>query len=220
MALPRFHVIVLPFLFMIIFSALASDPDPVQDFCIRTDPSTSAAKLMHPSCKNVSNVSVEDFIYGGIKSRGNFDRETGLAAKSVNVDTFPALNTLGMSFVRADLEVGGINVPHYHPRATEVAYVMEGKVYSGFVDTESRVFARVIEQGEVMVFPKGLLHFQMNIGDEPAAILGMFNGQNPGLMKLPRAIFGSGIKEELLEKSFGLNRKEIDKLKRMFGPNN
>ncbi|GFZ06010.1 RmlC-like cupins superfamily protein [Actinidia rufa] len=107
-----------------------------------------------------------------------------------------------MSFVRADFGPGGVNVPHFHPRATETAFVLEGKIYSGFVDSQNRVFAKVIEKGEVMVFPKGLVHFQMNVGDSQATILGSFNSQNPGLVRIPNTVFGSGIEEELLEKAF------------------
>lgn len=192
---------------------LASDPDPVQDFCI----SNLEAATNTNNCKNSSVATVEDFVYSGIKSSGKFG-PTGLSATSVNSNIFPGLHTLGMSFVRADFEVGGVNVPHFHPRATEIAFVLEGKVYSGFVDTNNKVFAKVIEKGEVMVFPKGLVHFQMNVGHTPATILGSFNSQNPGLQRIPTAIFGSGIKDELLEKAFGLSSKELSKLKKRFAP--
>ncbi|XP_007010444.2 PREDICTED: germin-like protein subfamily 3 member 2 [Theobroma cacao] len=192
-----------------IIATLASDPDPVQDFCI---PQKGIA-----TCRNSSAVTVEDFVFSGIKLPGKFS-ETGLAAKSVNVNVFPGLTTLGMSFVRADFEVGGINVPHFHPRATEIAFVLQGRVYSGFVDTENRIYAKVIEKGEVMVFPRGLLHFQMNVGDTPATILGSFDSQNPGLLRIPNAVFGTGIEEKLLEKAFGLSAKEIANLRRKFAP--
>ncbi|KAM7265869.1 hypothetical protein ACFE04_003552 [Oxalis oulophora] len=208
-------------LFLIIFLhtsvSLAYDPNPIQDFCVASE-QHHPPKINFLSCKNSSEVNVEDFIYSDIKSPGKFVKETGLAAKSVNVNVFPGLNTLGMSFVRADFEEDGINVPHYHPRATEVAFVLEGKVYSGFVDTENRVFAKVIEKGDVMVFPKGLVHFQINVGDKPATILGSFDSQNPGVMRIPTAIFGSGIKEEVLEKAFGLNSKELAKLRKKLTP--
>ncbi|KAK9061347.1 hypothetical protein SSX86_018527 [Deinandra increscens subsp. villosa] len=185
----------------------ASDPDPIQDYCLPSP---------HPhQCKNSSSLTVDDFIFSGIKHPGKFtDKFSGVP---VSAAVFPALNTLGMSLVRADFKAGGINVPHYHPRATELAYVVEGRVYSGFVDTQNRVFARVIEKGEVMVYPRGVLHFQMNVGDSPATVVGSFDSQNPGSVKLPGALFGSGIKDELLEKAFGLKGKEIEKLKKRFG---
>ncbi|KAI3799618.1 hypothetical protein L1987_34917 [Smallanthus sonchifolius] len=185
----------------------ASDPDPLQDYCLPS-PHTH-------QCKNSSSLTVDDFTFSGIKHPGKFTNK--FSGVPVSATVFPALNTLGMSLVRADFEVGGINVPHYHPRATEVAYVLEGKVYSGFVDTLNKVFAKVIEKGEVMVFPRGVLHFQMNVGDSPATVIGSFDSQNPGSVKLPVALFGSGIDDELLEKSFGLKSKEISKLKKRFG---
>ncbi|XP_051119990.1 germin-like protein subfamily 3 member 2 [Andrographis paniculata] len=199
-------------LLLFLYSASASDSDPLQDFCIPM-PELSSIFL---SCKNSSDVTVDDFVFSGIKSPAEPVAKTGFSSIPVSATTFPGLNTLGMSFVRADFEPSGINPPHYHPRATEVAFVLEGKIYSGFVDSQNRVFAKVLEKGEVMVFPKGLLHFQMNVGDKRATIIGSFNSQNPGLVKIPSAVFGTGIKEELLEKVFGLNAKDLSKLRKKF----
>ncbi|KAK6136008.1 hypothetical protein DH2020_030280 [Rehmannia glutinosa] len=194
-------------------SVSASDSDPLQDFCI---PNSEFSSLFL-SCKNSSLVTVDDFVFTGLKSPGDSSK-TGFSSIPVSSNVFPGLNTLGMLFVRADFDAGGINVPHYHPRATEVAFVLEGRIYSGFVDSKNRVFAKVLEKGEVMVFPRGLLHFQMNIDESRATILGSFNSQNPGLVKIPSAVFGTDIKEELLEKAFGLNGKELDKLRKKFVP--
>lgn len=193
----------------------ASDPDPVFDFCLPRG--TSAGSSTHSSCKNSSLAKVEDFIFSGIKLPGKFNG-SGFSSIPVNSKVFPGLNTLGMSLVRADFDVGGVNIPHFHPRATEVAVVLEGKIYSGFVDTNNKIFAKVIEKGEVMVFPRGLVHFQMNVGETPATIIGSFDSQNPGLIKIPAAVFGSGIKDELLEKAFGLSPDELMKLKKKHTP--
>ncbi|KAH7512152.1 hypothetical protein FEM48_Zijuj12G0060200 [Ziziphus jujuba var. spinosa] len=194
-------------------------PDPIQDFCI-PNPKFGSIKTIHLTilpCKNSSEATTDDFIFSGMKIPGNFS-DTGLATISVNPVLFPGINTLGMSFVRADLKVGGINPPHFHPRATEIAYVVQGSVYSGFVDSTNRVFARILEQGEAMVYPRGLMHFQMNVGKKPATVFGSFNSQNPGLQRIPAAIFGSGINDELLEKAFGLSPKQIDSMRRRFEP--
>ncbi|EEF33645.1 germin-like protein subfamily 3 member 2 [Ricinus communis] len=199
--------------------ALASDPDPIQDFCI-PNPKAAAIKIARFTilpCKNSSDATTDDFVFSGMKAAGNFS-DTGLATIPVNPTNFPGLNTLGMSFVRADLKVGAINPPHFHPRATEITYVVQGSVYSGFVDSSNRVFARVLEQGEAMVFPRGLVHFQMNVGDKAATVFGSFNSQNPGNQKIPSAIFGSGIDNKLLEKAFGLSSKQIGIMRRKFDP--
>ncbi|KAK9696970.1 hypothetical protein RND81_08G007100 [Saponaria officinalis] len=200
-------IFALSFPFHILFVS-GSDPDPVQDFCV---PSSG----LDSEC--TTHVTVSDFIYSGIKFPGNFSHtETGFISSGVNVKTFPGLNTLGMSMVRADFDVGGVNVPHYHPRATEMGYVLEGRFYAGFVDTQGTLFAKVIEKGEVMVFPRGMLHFQMNIADSPATIIGSLDSQNPGLMKIPSSIFGTDIKEELLQKAFHMSSRELRSLKKRF----
>lgn len=145
---------ILPLHFAIIF---ASDPDPVQDFCIPY-PKFGSIIAVHGvftvlPCKNSSEASADDFVFFGMKAAENFS-DAGLAVTSANPTNFPGLNTLGMSLVRTDSKVGGINPPHFHPRATEIAYVMRDRVYSGFVGSGKRVFARIVEEGEVMVFPE------------------------------------------------------------------
>lgn len=211
---PKFAFLLLLFC-LLTLETLASDPDPVQDFCI---PNTKTSSKLSPEpCKNPRFVTPNDFVFSGIKSPGNFS-DTGLSSIPVNPVKFPGLNTLGMSFVRADLKPGGINPPHFHPRATETVYVVQGKVYSGFVDSTNRVFAKVIEQGDVMVIPRGLVHFQMNVGKSHATLFGCFNSQNPGTQKIPNVLFGSGINDELLEKAFGLSLTQISMMRRRFLP--
>ncbi|CAN4117256.1 unnamed protein product [Withania somnifera] len=198
---PKLLVLLLTNFYFCFLLTLAYDPDPIQDFCILNTRTTSRYNFISP-CKNPKLVTPNDFIFPGIKSPS----------------IFPGLNTLGMSFVHAELNIGGINPPHFHPRATEIAYIVSGKVYSGFVDSNNRVFSKVIEQGEVMIFPKGLVHFMMNVGKNRAMIFGCFNSQNPGNVKIPATIFGSGINDELLEKAFGLSLKQIVVIRRKFFP--
>ncbi|GKU91548.1 hypothetical protein SLEP1_g5410 [Rubroshorea leprosula] len=149
----KLPVLLVIFLHGFAIIASASGLDPIRDFCVAD--TASATNTLQ--CKNSSAAMVEDFVFSGIKFPGKVS-EMGFSAESVNVKVFPGLNTLGMSFVRADFDVGGVNVPQFHPRATEVAFVLEGRIYSGFVDTDNKIFAKVIGKGEVMVFPRGLVH--------------------------------------------------------------
>ncbi|KAL2899710.1 Germin-like protein subfamily 3 member 2 [Bienertia sinuspersici] len=201
-------ILLVTFSLYIILHANASDPDPIQDFCIPNN------EPFLP-CKPLSEVTPQDFIFSGIKSPGNFS-EIGFSGISVTPTNFPSLNTLGISFSRADLKLGGVNVPHLHPRATEIAYVVRGSIYSGFIDSTNRVFAKVIEAGEVMVYPRGLVHFQMNVGRYPATIIASFNSQNPGIIRIPNALFGSGVNDILLEKAFGMTIEQISSIRKKF----
>ncbi|KAK9127764.1 hypothetical protein Syun_016561 [Stephania yunnanensis] len=194
---PKLAFLTLLFLFNSLL-VRGSDPDPIQDFCLPEPDSTPPrpARTSNSQCKDPAEAKADDFIFSGIKFPANFTK-TGFASTAANPTVFPGLNTLGMSFVRADLDVGGINPPHYHPRATEIAFVLKGMVYSGFVDSKNRVFARGIRRRQYSV---------------------SFNSQNPGLQRVAESVFGSGIKYELLMKAFGLTEREVSSLRRRFMP--
>lgn len=204
-------------------AAATADPDAVQDYCVpdaagRGRPLELALLPSYP-CRSPANLTAADFAFAGVRAAGNFSADTGFAGVSVTPAQFPALHTLGVSFARADLSAaGGVNPPHYHPRATETALVLAGRVYAGFVDSGGRIFAKVLEKGEVMVFPRAMVHFQMNVGDEPATVYGTFNSENPGIVRIPATVFGSGIKDGVLERAFGLSPAELRRLEKRFSP--
>jgi hypothetical protein len=196
----------------------------VQDYCVPDSgvsgrPLLDLALLPSYPCRNPANLTAGDFSFAGVRAAGNFSADTGFAGVSVTLAQFPALHTLGMSFARADLSAaGGVNPPHYYPRATETALVLAGRVYAGFVDSGGRIFAKVLEKGEVMVFPRGMVHFQMSVGDEPAMVYGSFNSENPGILCIPATVFGSGINSGVLERAFGLTAPEVRRLEKWFAP--
>ncbi|KAL5207098.1 hypothetical protein ABZP36_031533 [Zizania latifolia] len=211
------------FLLAVLLPAAAmGDPDTVQDFCVPDAGKGRPVELgLLPSypCRNPANLTAGDFVFSGVRAAGNFSPDTGFAGVSVTPVQFPGLHTLGVSFARADLSAaGGVNPPHYHPRATETALVLAGRVYAGFVDSGGRLFAKVLEKGEVMVFPRGMVHFQLNVGDTPATVYGTFNSENPGIVRIPATVFGSGIRVAVLERAFGLTPEEIRRLEKRFGP--
>lgn len=191
---------------------LTSDPDPLQDLCV---PSSFS------SCQHASTLQPHDFVFSGLRLPPNTTSSyssTGIARTLASVSQFPGLNTLGMSIVRVDFQPGGVNPPHLHPRATEIALVAEGTFYSGFITTDNRLFARVIEKGDVMVFPRGLVHFQRNVGEVHGVLFGSLDSQNPGTVALPGTLFGSGIDDEVLSKAFQLSKEEVQALKAKFKP--
>ncbi|KAG2629125.1 hypothetical protein PVAP13_3KG410900 [Panicum virgatum] len=147
---PRRHLLLrLAAAVVLIPAATTADPDAVQDYCVPdTGGRGRAVELpLLPSypCRSPANLTASDFAFAGVRAAGNFSSDTGFAGVSVTPAQFPALHTLGVSFARADLSAaGGVNPPHYHPRATETALVLAGRVYAGFVDSGGRLFAKVL----------------------------------------------------------------------------
>jgi quercetin dioxygenase-like cupin family protein len=202
-----------------IFSqAIASDPSPLQDFCVADN--TSHVFVNGIVCKNPNDVKPEDFFFSGLDKAGNTSGKLGSSVNLVNVQKLAGLNTLGISIARLDFApYGGLNPPHIHPRATEVLTVLEGTLYVGFVTSNpNKLFAKVLNKGDVYVFPQGLLHFQFNMGPVPAVAIAGLSSQNPGLITVADAVFGSNpsISDDVLAKAFMLDKKTVDWLQAQF----
>ncbi|KAG0601444.1 hypothetical protein M758_11G111400 [Ceratodon purpureus] len=196
---------------------MASDPDPLQDFCV-ADPTTGVVVNGFP-CKPSAKVTPWDFWSGVLKNRGITNNPNKSNVTAANVVNFPGLNTLGISAARIDFDKGGINPPHTHPRATEILIVAKGELYVGFVSTvgaNNTLFATYIKEGELFVFPRGLVHFQLNVGKGPALAFAALNSQNPGAQAIAPALFQPDIKDEVLELGFRIDQKIVDQIQKEF----
>ncbi|GLT25508.1 hypothetical protein SLA2020_006300 [Shorea laevis] len=201
---------------------LAYDPSPLQDFCVALDDIKNGVFVNGKFCKDPKLVTANDFFFSGLNNPGNTGNAVGSNVTTVNVDTLPGLNTLGVSIVRIDFApYGGLNPPHIHPRATEVLVVLEGTLFVGFVSSNqdnNRLFTKVLNKGDVFVFPIGMIHFQLNIGKTPAVAFAGLSGQNPGVITIANAVFGSNspINSDVLTKAFMLDKKVVQYLQSKF----
>ncbi|XBH53941.1 hypothetical protein VPH35_076337 [Triticum aestivum] len=112
----------------------------------------------------------------------------------LHVVEWPARNTMGVSMNRVDFAPGGTNTPHIHPRATEIGMVMKGELLVGILgslDSGNKLYSRVVHASETFLIPRGLMHFQFNIGKTGASIVVSFNNQNPGIVFVPLTLFNS-----------------------------
>ncbi|KAG6751933.1 hypothetical protein POTOM_044148 [Populus tomentosa] len=119
-------------------------------------------------------------------------------------ETDGGLNTLGISLARIDFApYGGLNPPHTHPRATEILVVVESTLYVGFVTSnlangDNRLITKVLNPGDVFVFPVGLIHFQLNVGKTNAVALASLSSQNPGVITIAGGQEGSRLSSETI----------------------
>ncbi|XP_071730016.1 putative germin-like protein 2-1 [Rutidosis leptorrhynchoides] len=198
--------------------ASAFEPKPLQDYCV-ADP-TSPVYVNGMVCKDPEVVQANDFYYSGLHLMGNTSNPFGSKVTPVTVAQLPGLNTLGISMVRIDYAPWGINPPHTHPRATEIMTVLEGSLEVGFVTSypENRLITKVLYKGDVFVFPVGLVHFQRNVGNTCAVVIGALSSQNPGAISIGNAVFGSNpkISSDFLAKAFQVDTKLVDQLKAKF----
>ncbi|CAI9753026.1 unnamed protein product [Fraxinus pennsylvanica] len=202
----------------------AFDPNPLQDFCVAVNDAEAKVFVNGKICKDPNTVSADDFLFRGLKIPGNTSNPLGSRITYVTVNEFPGLNTLGVSFVRIDYAPYGVNPPHFHPRAAEFLVVLEGTLYVGFVTTTfdpnvpNKLFTKTLYPGDVFVFPKGLIHFQFNVGKNNAVALAGFSSQYPGIMIIANALFGSNppINIDVLTKAFQVDANVIKSLQGQF----
>ncbi|XP_030553713.1 germin-like protein subfamily 3 member 4 [Rhodamnia argentea] len=168
---------------------IAADNENLEDVC-PTAASTALFINGYP-CKSYANISASDFKSSKLSTPGDMDNFHRSAVTLATAADFPGLNTLGLSVARSDIEVDGLVVPHTHPRSAEMMYVSKGVVIAGFIDTETNLFQKRLREGEVMVFPRGLLHFCLNDGFEAATVFSVLNSQNPGWVSIADALFPS-----------------------------
>ncbi|KAG6412906.1 hypothetical protein SASPL_125601 [Salvia splendens] len=196
---------------------LSSDPDPLQDFCIAD--LQSPISITGFPCKPTSNVTSNDFFFDGLAKEGDTNSPFGSSVLQGNVLAFPALNTLGLSMNRVDIAPGGLNPPHSHPRATETGVVIQGKLLVGLISTSNVFYAKNLTAGEMFVIPRGLVHFQKNIGEEKALIFTAFNSHLPGAVIVSLNLFGSrpSVPTDVLTKAFQVDQSVVDQIKSKFG---
>ncbi|RYR74464.1 hypothetical protein Ahy_A02g009193 [Arachis hypogaea] len=133
-------------------------------------------------CKDPKVVVAEDFFKH--VDLGNVVNKLGSNVTPVSVNELPGLNTLGISLARLDFAPKGTN----------------------------RLFTKVLNKGDVFVFPIGLIHFQLNVGYGNAVAISGLSSQNPSVITVANTVFGSTppISPEVLTKGFQVDKKLIN----------
>ncbi|CAK9174825.1 unnamed protein product [Ilex paraguariensis] len=198
--------------------AMAFDPSPLQDFCVAD--TTSPVLVNGHACMDPKFVQPAHFSFSGLHVAGNTSNRFGSVVTPVNVAQIPGLNTLGISLARIDYAAWGVLSPHIHPRATEILTVLEGTLEVGFVTSnpENRFISKVLQKGDVFVFPVGLVHYQRNVGYGSAVSISALSSQNPGVITVANAVFGSNLPlpADMLAKAFQVDKIVVDNLQVIF----
>lgn len=126
---------------------------------------------------------------------------------------FPVLLGQSVSFAVLLFPRGFVNPPHTHPRSAELLFLIGGTLDIGFVDAMNKLYTRTLQPGDMFVFPKGLVHFQSCKANESAVAVSSLGSASAGTVLVPATVFGIGITDEVLAKSFKTDVTTVQKIK-------
>ncbi|CAN0906884.1 Auxin-binding protein ABP19a [Linum grandiflorum] len=194
---------------LFLFALVLSQTCHAADFCVAK--LKGAGGPAGYACRDPAKVTSADFVHKGLSAAGNTTNLIKAMVTPAFVMQFPAVNGLGLSTARLDLAAGGVIPMHTHP----------GVIKAGFISSSSNlVYIETVKTGEMMVFPQGLLHFQINAGGKPASAVVFFNSPDPGLQILDFALFANDFPSALLSGVTFLDAAQIKKLKGVLGGTN
>ncbi|XP_026441205.1 auxin-binding protein ABP19a-like [Papaver somniferum] len=205
--------------YFLFVSALLFSYCSAADFCVG-DIKSALTPSGYP-CKPAAKVTVDDFVFSGLGVAGNTSNIISAAVTPGFVEQFPGLNGLGISLARLDIASGGVIPMHTHPGANEVLVVLSGTICAGFVSSgANKVYLKTLTKGQSMIFPQGLLHFQLNAAKSSAVALVSFSDPEPGLQITDFALFANDLPTDLVAKTTFLDAKTIKTLKGVLGGTN
>ncbi|KAK6150859.1 hypothetical protein DH2020_015791 [Rehmannia glutinosa] len=199
--------------------AYASDPSPLQDFCVAVDDANAA------DLQGSKNGDSRRFLLFRPKQAWKHIKSTWI--KSHPCDCQPATRTQHSRhfFGSCRFRTKRAQPAPHTPRATEVLVVVQGTLYVGFVtsnpanpNTNNKLFTKTLYPGDVFVFPEGLIHFQLNVGKTNVVAFAGLSSQNPGVITIANAVFGTDppISTDVLTRAFQVDVNVVKYLQGQF----
>ncbi|GLU19163.1 hypothetical protein SLE2022_354270 [Rubroshorea leprosula] len=93
------------------------------------------------------------------------------------------------------------------------------KLQVGFLDTTNKLFNHTLQVGDMFIFSEGSVHFQYNADRGNRAVkISAFGSANTGIVSIPVTVFGTGIDDDILAKSFKTDVATVEALKAALAP--
>lgn len=129
---------------------------------------------------------------------------------------FPSLD--GLAIASIILKPGGIRIPHWHPDANEMDYVISGKAAIALYGPEDPAHPEGViehfelEPGDISFLPQGWFHSITNVGEEDLHILIIFNNASPTDIGLSRGL--GAMRPGVVAKVLGVPEETVKEFKK------
>lgn len=129
-------------------------------------------------------------------------------ARIASFASFPILENLALFSLR--LYPKAIREPHWHPNATELNYVLQGKALLTILSPDGTIDTFELQEGDGSIIPAGYLHYIENIGPEELHMAIYFNHNSPSDIGLSGAF--SAYSPEVLCSLFSVDLELIHQI--------
>ncbi|XP_059645980.1 germin-like protein 9-3 [Cornus florida] len=162
---------------------------------------------------NVTRVDAGFFTHTAMRVLFGAEPPTTFEVMKASMDEFPALRGNSVSYAVLQYPAGSVNPAHNHPRSSELLFLLTGSLEVGLVDTSNKLHVQTLQAGDMFVFSKGFIHYEYNNGQDPAFALSAFGSANAGTVCVPGSVFATGIRNDILAKSFEIDVSTVQKIK-------
>jgi oxalate decarboxylase len=134
--------------------------------------------------------------------------DKGGTIRIMNGQLAPGLT--GMTMYAVHMKPGGLREPHWHPNASELNYVIGGKVRIGILHADGTPETFELEAGDTGFIPKGWFHYIENINDGDSHVIVGFDNVNPEDVGISGAI--GFLSNNMLATTFGVPAKTFESI--------
>lgn len=144
------------------------EPSRPQDFWVAD---LSSSSLPGYPCKAASSLTAHSFFFTGLEAAGNVSNNIGAAVTSAFSAQFSAVN----------------GIPLHN------MLVVKGVICAGFISSSNIVYSKTLHKEDIMVFPRGLLRYEINVGKHKAIAFDSFSSPLSGLQIVPLHPFAGNL---------------------------
>eukprot|EP00121_Abeoforma_whisleri_P007244 Awhi_evm2s6606 len=121
----------------------------------------------------------------------------GGLVQPLSLGNAPVLALGDVAITRFTLDPCGINLPHVHPRGTEIIFMFKGsKLRTVFAaENGGPIISNDITNDTSTFFPQGLIHYQQNMGCDTVAFVSKLNSADPGVQTVTSSFFALPIEQ-------------------------
>lgn len=141
----------------------------------------------------------------------------GGTIREANASTFPVLN--GAAIYLVELKPGAVRIPHWHPNASELDYVISGEAIIGMgAPDDVTPLSQTVEllPGQIGWIPQGWFHYIKNgSATEDLKILVIFTNESPNDIGLSKGF--QAMPDDVLGLTFNVDPSTFANLEKDIG---